>query len=79
MLYYRFRYTMDQISTRKSYPQHKSEMWVPQGWCLAVYFQHQITQHDLVFFLRSQVIKYILPQNKSQIRTKNIRKQTFKG
>lgn len=69
---------MHQICALKSYPQHKSEMWVPQGGCQAVYFQHQIIQHDLICFFRSQVSKYMLPQNKCQIRTKNIRKQTFK-
>lgn len=46
MLYYIFRYTMDQITALKSYPQHKPETWV----------QHQITQHDLICFFRSQVI-----------------------
>lgn len=37
-----------------------------------------LQQHDLVCFFRPQVTQCLLPQNKCQMRTKNIRKQTFK-
>lgn len=37
-----------------------------------------LQQHDLACFFRLQVTQCLLTQNKCQMRTKNIRKQTFK-